>query len=449
MNNLLSKYNVPAPRYTSYPTVPYWNSAPPSEEAWQQSVRNRSRQTSDISLYIHLPYCENLCTYCGCNKRITKNHAVEKPYLESVLAEWDMYLKLFDRLPVISSLHLGGGTPTFFQPDNLEFLMSNLLSRATLTDGCELSFEAHPHNTTFAHLDTLANWGFRRISIGVQDFSDKILQLINRRQTVREVERVTMEARALGYNSINYDIIYGLPQQTADDIRRNAAKIRELQPDRIAFYSYAHVPWIKPSQRAYSEKDLPTGKAKRKLYELGRSLLEEEGYREIGLDHFALPSDELFTAQRAGTLHRNFMGYTPRDTALSIGLGASAISDSWDVYTQNEKHIETYREVVSEGRIPILRGHALTGEDQVLREHIRNLMCRMETSWVDPKLQSAGWYAGLDRLQEFLADDLIELNPFRLRVKPSGRPFLRNICMAFDARYWAKQPDGKLFSNVA
>ena len=448
MNDLLSKYNIPAPRYTSYPTVPYWDNTPPAAETWQRSALHRFRQSPAISLYIHLPYCENLCTYCGCNKRITKNHAVEMPYLQSVLAEWELYLKLFDRSPVIRSLHLGGGTPTFFQPENLDFLMRKLLRGARLSEECELSFEAHPHNTTFEHLETLAKWGFRRISIGVQDFSDQILRLINRKQTAEEVERVTLNARALGYESINYDIIYGLPQQTPDDIRRNTTKIRQLKPDRIAFYSYAHVPWIKPSQRAYSEEDLPTGEAKRKLYELGRQLLEEDGYLEIGLDHFALPSDELFSAQRAGTLHRNFMGYTPYHTALSIGLGASAISDSQDAYVQNEKRIEPYRELVARGELPIFRGHVLTREDQVLGEHIRNIMCRQETSWAEERLQSEGWYDGLNRLEEFLRDDLIALSPFHLRVKPRGHPFLRNICMAFDARYWARQPNGKLFSQV-
>lgn len=445
---MLDKYNVPAPRYTSYPTVPYWQEEAPAPRDWKKRVKAAFGENREISLYIHLPYCESLCTYCGCNKRITKNHQVELPYIESVLREWQLYLELFSEKPVLRELHLGGGTPTFFSPANLKYLMEGILQKVELPSRYEFGFEAHPDSTTREHLEVLRRLGFRRVSIGVQDFAPEILEIINRRQTFDQVRVVTQWARELGYESINYDLIFGLPLQTADHIRRTAEKIRDLSPERIAFYSYAHVPWIKPSQRAYSEADLPRGKDKRALYELGRDLLEDAGYVEIGMDHFALPKDSLYQAMQSGTLHRNFMGYTPFYTRLSIALGASAISDSWDAYIQNEKGIEAYRAAVDNGKFPILKGHLLTPQDKLIRAHILNIMCRFETHWADTDLRCGALFAGIERMDELEADGLVERSDYSLKVTPRGRPYLRNICMALDARYWAQKPEGKLFSQV-
>ena len=445
---LLNKYNVPAPRYTSYPTVPYWQETPPAKEEWKNRVLGAFSKSKAVSLYIHLPYCENLCTYCGCNKRITKKHEVEIPYIESILKEWKMYTDLLPEKPEIKELHLGGGTPTFFSPVNLEDLIKGLLESAHIPYQFDFGFEAHPNSTTYEHLEILRKWGFNRISIGVQDFAPEILEIINRQQTMEQVQQVTRWARELGYQSINYDLIFGLPLQTPEHIRRTIGEVKELKPERIAFYSYAHVPWIKPSQRAYSEADLPQGKEKRALYELGRSLLEEVGYEEIGMDHFALPKDNLYQARQMGSLHRNFMGYTPFYTRLSIGLGASAISDSWDAYVQNEKTIESYQESIDAGEFPFFRGHLLSEEDQILRSHILNLMCRYETSWEDASFQCEALMQGIERLTELKRDQLLEIFPREIRVKPAGRPFIRNICMALDAHYWRKQPEGRLFSQV-
>ncbi|RMG84717.1 MAG: oxygen-independent coproporphyrinogen III oxidase [Bacteroidetes bacterium] len=444
---LLEKYNIPAPRYTSYPTVPYWQT-PPKPEEWTDSVRAAFAENPEISLYIHLPFCESLCTYCGCNKRITRNHGVERPYIESVLKEWQMYLDLFPKRPLIKELHLGGGTPTFFSPESLNYLLSNLLAGARVPDDHEFSFEAHPASTTLEHLAILNIHGFRRISVGVQDFDNEILKIINRHQTYEDVEKVVRWARQTGYNSINFDLIFGLPLQTPDHIRTTMRKVNTLSPDRIAFYSYAHVPWIKPSQRAYSEADLPVGKDKRALYELGRELLENSGYREIGLDHFALPTDDLYKAMKTGTLHRNFMGYTPQFTRLSIALGASSISDSWGAFIQNEKKIEDYRARVDRGELPIANGHLLSDEDQILRHHILNIMCRFETRWDNPFYQCTALTEGLERMDELEKDGLIVRHPDRLVVTKAGRPFLRNICLALDARYWRKKPDSALFSQA-
>ena len=445
---LIQKYNVPAPRYTSYPTIPYWQDEKPRAAEWAKHVQAAFTKNREISLYLHLPYCEALCTYCGCNKRITKNHAVEAPYIDSVLQEWAMYRVLLPQKPSLRELHLGGGTPTFFQPEELHRLISTILADVELSDAYELGFEAHPGTTRRAHLEVLADLDFRRLSIGIQDFDPKILKIINRHQNYTHVQEVTQWARELNYNSINYDLIFGLPLQTQENIIDNMAKLAVLKPERLAFYSYAHVPWVSPSQRAYSEADLPKGAKKRALYETGRRLLEELGYQEIGLDHFALPTDGLYQALKGGTLHRNFMGYTPFDTKLNLALGASSIGDTWTAYVQNEKKIEDYQAAIATGNFPILKGHLLSPEDQILRKHILNIMCRYETYWPHTADQTAFLAEAKDRLKLLARDGLIELEQQGLRVTNNGRPFIRNICMALDGRYWDKKPGGQLFSQA-
>lgn len=446
--SLLDKYNVPVPRYTSYPTVPYWQKEPPGQTEWEARVLDAFARDRAISLYLHLPFCESLCTYCGCTKRITKNHGVEQPYIDSLLAEWHMYARLLPRRPVIRELHLGGGTPTFFHPDQLRRLLEGIFSHADVPAGRAFSVEVHPGTTTRRHLAVLAGLGFRRISIGIQDVDPGILAIINRKQTMEEVRQCTHWARELGYESVNYDLIFGLPLQTPDHIRRTMAEVRELRPERLAFYSYAHVPWISPSQRAYSETDLPRGAEKRALYELGRRLLEAQGYTAIGMDHFALPGDELQCALEAGNLHRNFMGYTPRFTPLCLALGASSISDSWTAYAQNEKTIEAYQQRIAAGELPIRKGHLLSREDQLLRRHILNIMCNYRTHWPDEQMSCRALADGLDRMGELVLDGLVERAPNELRVTARGKPFVRNIALALDAHYWAGRPEGQVFSQA-
>jgi oxygen-independent coproporphyrinogen III oxidase len=295
---------------------------------------------------------------------------------------------------------------------------------------------------------TLYGLGFRRISLGIQDFDPKVQRAIHRFQDVQTVETVTRLARAIGYTSVNYDLIYGLPFQTQESIVQTVEQVVRLRPDRIAFYSYAHVPWLKPGQRAYTEADLPDGKTKLQLYTLGKKLLEAAGYCEIGMDHFALLDDPLNSAATHKKLHRNFMGYTTTSTRLLIGLGVSAISDAWLGFIQNEKRVETYQERVSRGELPFFKGHLLTPEDLILRRHILSLMCRFETEWTNDDRQCPALHEVLDRLSEPLSDGLVTLEPFRLTVTPAGRPYLRNICMAFDARLWAEKPKTTLFSKA-
>ncbi|MBI49153.1 MAG: oxygen-independent coproporphyrinogen III oxidase [Crocinitomicaceae bacterium] len=450
MKSIIQKYNIPGPRYTSYPTVPYWSEDSINKAQWLDSVAmsfSESNEDEGISLYIHLPFCESLCTFCGCHKRITKRHIVESPYIEAVLKEWDLYLEVFQGTPRLKEIHLGGGTPTFFSPDNLEKLISGILEKAEKTDNYEFSFEAHPNNTTEAHLRKLYELGFRRNSFGVQDYDPLIQKTINRIQSFEQVKEVTDKSREVGYNSISHDLVFGLPHQTLDSIKDSIEKTSELLPERIAFYSYAHVPWIKGlGQRGYSDADLPKDEVKRELYEYGKKRFLELGYEEIGMDHFALKTDGLYKAVENKTLHRNFMGYTSGKTQLMIGLGMSSISDSWYNFAQNVKTVEGYEQQIANGEIPIFRGHVLSDEDLVIRKHILNIMCHLRTDFSDPAMQFPELGDTLSRLKEMEDDGLIEIGSDYLQVHEVGRPFIRNICMAFDLHLIRKAPQTRVFS---
>lgn len=450
MSSLVRKYNIPGPRYTSYPTVPFWNMEAFSGREYQEGLKRSFSETNNsegISLYIHLPFCESMCTFCGCHKRITKRHEVEEPYIRSVLKEWKLYRGLLGERPVIKELHLGGGTPTFFCPENLRLLIDGIFRGADRAPGLECSFEGHPNNTSREHLQVLYELGFRRVSYGVQDYNEHVQKTINRIQPFEKVAEVTRWAREIGFTSVGHDLIFGLPHQRLEHIEETVGRTRQLMPDRIAFYSYAHVPWLKGNgQRGYKDSDLPAAEEKRRQYEHGKALLAEAGYVEIGMDHFALESDSLFHAMQSGQLHRNFMGYTASKTQVMIGLGVSSISDSWYGFAQNVKQLEEYQHLLENDIIPIYRGHILNQEDQIIRRHILNLMCRFETSWekaetVFPQLETV-----LGLLQEMAADGLVETRGNWLRVTDKGRPFIRNVCMAFDLHLHRKTPEKRLFS---
>ena len=462
MNSLIDKYNIPGPRYTSYPTVPYWDEDNFTSEQWQKTVfqtYNESNAEEGISIYIHLPFCESLCTFCACHKRITKQHSVEIPYLETVLKEWDLYLKLFQSGPTgdqgngttatrpkLKELHLGGGTPTFFSVENLRTLLEGLFQTVEIADDPEFSFEGHPNNTTKEHLQMLYDLGFRRCSFGVQDYDAVVQKAINRIQSYENVENVTRWAREIGYKSISHDLVFGLPHQTWEKMEHTIRRTLELQPDRLAFYSYAHVPWIKGvGQRGFDENDLPSGEEKRKLYENGKRLLEELGYIEVGMDHFSLPHDDLYKSLLSGDIHRNFMGYSSSKTQLMVGLGMSAISDSWYAFAQNEKTVEGYQKLVNQGIIPVVKGHILNEEDLIIRRHILNLMCRLETSW-DQLTGFVELEETLQRLKEMEGDGLVEITPNQIKITEKGRVFTRNVAMAFDLRMLRKKPEARIFS---
>jgi oxygen-independent coproporphyrinogen-3 oxidase len=448
--NLINKYNIPGPRYTSYPTVPYWDETTFSPGHWKESLTRSFEESNDsqgISIYIHLPFCESLCTFCACHKHITKRHSVEEPYIETVLKEWKLYRQILGKRPKIKELHLGGGTPTFFSPENLKYLLENIFESADVDGHPGFSFEGHPNNTTPAHLKTLYDLGFRRCSFGVQDYDEKVQRTIHRIQPFENVQHVTEKAREIGYESVSHDLIFGLPHQSWASMSSTIEKTKSLKPDRIAFYSYAHVPWIKGvGQRGFDENDLPSPELKRELYEKGRKLLEELGYIEIGMDHFSLPSDKLYQSMLDKTIHRNFMGYSSSSTQLMIGLGMSAISDSWYAFAQNDKSVDGYTEQVNKGILPVFRGHLLNREDLIVRRHILNIMCLLETSWQEEEARLPEMPAIVERLEEMKNDGLIEISQDHLQVTEKGRSFVRNIAMAFDLRMIRNQPETRIFS---
>jgi len=445
---LLKKYDVPVPRYTSYPTMPFWNTEAFTIERWLHSVRTIFKETNNkkgISLYIHLPFCESLCTYCACNTRITKNHKVEENYLQAVIQEWHHYLELFHEPPIIRELHIGGGTPTFFSPENLEKLITNILKVGKIHPQAEFSFEGHPNNTTQAHLQQLFELGFKRVSFGVQDLDYKVQKTINRIQPFENVERVTNESREIGYQSISYDLVYGLPFQTKESVENTVKQIITLKPDRISFYSYAYVPWLKPGQRGYEDSDLPSDVVKRSLYETGRKLFLEAGYVDIGMDHFALPADALALAQHGGTLHRNFMGYTTTATNLLIGLGASSISDAHYGYAQNLKKVEEYEEKIFNGEWAVFKGHHQSDEDLFIKHCILEIACKgeLQVTLLDRAMNETLF----EELSVMQGEGIIILSDSGLKVTGLGRAFIRNVCSLFDKRM-KSLPEKKLFSKA-
>lgn len=452
MQTLIQKYNVAGPRYTSYPTVPFWKYPELSSKEWMDSIhRNFDHfQSKEMSVYVHLPFCESLCTFCGCHKRITKNHKIEAPYIDAVIKEWELYQTAMPFSPEIKELHFGGGTPTFFGADQLKRLLSALFGTEKVhPDQVELGFEAHPNNTSNEHLETLFDFGFRRLSLGIQDYSPEVQKAINRVQSFEQVKSVHNYARSLGYTSISHDLVFGLPKQRSYDIVDSVAKTLTLRPDRISLYSYAHVPWIKGNgQRGFDENDLPKSDEKRALYEIAKSMLLKAGYLEIGMDHFALPADSLAIAFLQKSLHRNFMGYTTQRTDFLLGLGMSAISDSWFGFAQNDKTVEGYQERIEKSEIPVFRGHILSDLDLEIRGYILDLMCHFETT-LNQKSPNASVFPEIKaKLQPMIEDGLVEIDHNTVRVTKAGIPFVRNCCMAFDQDLTSSLKKEEMFSKT-
>lgn len=436
---LLAKYDVPVPRYTSYPMVPAWHATPTTGQ-WTASLQDALTDPSaPLSLYVHLPFCESLCTFCGCNTVITRDHGRSKPYIARVLRELDMYLAMVPALRErrLSELHLGGGTPTFASADELRELVDGILSR--LTTGGDGRFtgsvEADPRVTGTAQLRVLGARRFKRLSLGVQDFNEETQRLVNRVQSPSLVASIVDEARGDGYDSINFDLIYGLPAQTTASMERLADEVLRLAPDRLTVYGFAPVPWIKPAQRTFTDDQVPAAAEKRALSGVIRRALLAADYVELGMDHFARLHDPLARAARAGTLHRNFQGYAPAPTNVLLGLGVGAISETADCYHQNEKVIALYERRIDRGEVPTHRGHLLSADDRRRREQIRSLMTRFAVTLEDDQVAHARTF-----LAPLLEDGLAVLEEGNvLRVPEPGRAFIRNVATFFDAYFRASR----------
>ncbi len=440
-----AKYDVPVPRYTSYPTVPQWHRVPSTDEWLASLARAAERPDAALAVYVHVPFCESLCSFCGCNTVITRDHSREHGYVDLVLAELGRYVS---RVPALArqpfrQLHLGGGTPTFLSALALARLADGLGDMLSLDDHTfEGSIEVDPRVTTAAQLATLHDRGFRRVSMGVQDINPDVQHLVNRTQPLEQTSGLCAAAREIGYASVNLDLIYGLPGQSPASMATLAREIVALAPDRLAVYGFARVPWIRPAQRRFRDDQVPAGADKRELYEAIRAPLLSAGYVEIGMDHFARPSDALATAATERRLHRNFMGYTEVRTTTLLGLGVSAISDTPDCYHQNEKVITTYEARVNEGTIPTYRGHVLSDDDRRRRDAIASLMT---TFAVDLGQTDVGIDDG--RLQALVSDEIVRMDEGLLRVLPDGRPFLRNAAALFDAYVGADRSTQPVYSR--
>ena len=422
---LLKKYDVPVPRYTSYPTVPYWSQSPTRVEWLSALERAFSRPESSWSLYLHIPFCETLCTFCGCNTVITRGHDREQPYVKTILKEFLTYRSTLVDLTKkpLRQLHLGGGTPTFLSAENLSTLVRGILDHVTVDENnFEASVEVDPRHTTAQQLKVLFDLGFTRVSMGVQDFDPEVQRLVNRIQPFAQTRDLTEAARKMGYQSVNFDLIYGLPKQNLESFKHSIERTIQLRPDRIALYSFALVPWIKPQQRLFKDSDLPQGADKRALFEAAYARLMEAGYVEIGMDHFALPSDSMSHALKNKTLHRNFMGYTEIRTDVLLGLGVSSISETPDCFHQNEKVLPLYEKKVLAGDVPTLRGHVLSEADQRQREQILAFMTQGEVKLNGPEqIRDVQGF-----LVDMIQDGLVRLENATLKITELGRPACSN-----------------------
>jgi oxygen-independent coproporphyrinogen-3 oxidase len=449
MNDLLAKYNRQGPRYTSYPPVPFWKNAP-DESEWINHLKLIYSEKEGMDLYVHVPFCEKLCYYCGCNRIVTKNHSVQDNFVDLLLLEWQTYCDRLGFIPTINSLHFGGGTPTFLTPENLEKLIVKLtLNKKENFSG---SIEIDPRNTSLEHLDCFKKNGIKRVSLGIQDFDPLVQKAINRDQSFELVEKLVHELRIREFESINFDVIYGLPKQTKETIIETFRLIRKLKPDLIAYYSYAHLPDRLKNQRLINPADLPEASEKQAFYELGKDLLAMDGYADIGMDHFALPTDALAIAKRQGRLHRNFQGYSTQPDCDLIGLGVSSIGRIGATYSQNAKTLEEYYDFLNQGRFPVVRGLALSRDDLVRRAVIMALMCQGSLQYESIELAymidfKSYFAAELEALKELEKTGMVVLEESGIQVTDFGWFFVRAVAMLFD-RYLQTDRNRARFSKI-
>jgi oxygen-independent coproporphyrinogen-3 oxidase len=448
----LGKYNRPGPRYTSYPTAPVWqdNFGPDDLE---QYCATANAAATPVSLYMHLPFCEALCLFCACNVVITKDHGVAPPYIEILEREIQHVSRLLSRERSVVQFHWGGGTPTYLSPEQLEGLFRFTTERFRFAPDAEIGIEIDPRVTTLAHLETLRKLGFNRLSMGIQDFHPEVQQAINRVQPLEMTRDLIVAARRLGFDSINVDLIYGLPLQTADRFAHTVEQVVAISPDRVAMFSYAHVPWLRKQQGALGTR-LPEGMEKFRIFRAGLESFLEAGYEYIGMDHFARSSDELAVAQRNRTLHRNFQGYTTKAGADLYGMGVSAISSVGACYAQNDRDVAVYRKLIDERGIATIRGYRLTEDDLLRRAVINRILCHgvLHRTEIEREFGidfDQTFAPELERLAPFVSDGLLEIEDSVLRTTLLGRIFIRNIAMVFDP-YLEKQKleSRQLFSKT-
>lgn len=449
---VLEKYNRPGPRYTSYPTAPVWKDdfGPDDLEKYYAIADKRA---TPLSLYMHLPFCESLCLFCACNVSIQKDKSVAIPYLAALKREIEHVAKHVSRARPVIQFHWGGGTPTYLSPAQLADLFAFTRERFSFAPDAEIGLEVDPRVTSREHLETLRRLGFNRLSMGIQDFEPTVQQTIHRVQPYELTRNLITAARELGFGSLNIDLIYGLPYQTAETFRATIAQALTLEPDRVAMFSYAHVPWLKKQQGSFAAH-LPEGREKFAIFRAGLEGFLNAGYIYIGMDHFARPGDELAVAQKNRTLHRNFQGYTTKAGADLYGMGVSAISSIGRAYAQNSREIPAYQTAVKDRGIATMRGYRLSDDDEVRRAVIGRLLCHTVIFKREIErefgIEFDEYFAGeLDRLTEPRDEGLVVLGADEIRVTPLGRIFIRNVAMTFDRYLHEQQMDKRpLFSKT-
>ena len=451
--DLLRRFDIPGPRYTSYPTADRFVEAF-SETEYIQALQQRSAGSMalPLSLYVHIPFCESVCYYCACNKVITKHHERAAEYLRYVTREVELQVEQFGRGHSVSQLHLGGGTPTFLSDVELDDLMSMIRRNFLLVPGGEYSVEVDPRTVTVERLKSLHSLGFNRLSFGVQDFDPAVQKAVHRIQPAEQVFQLVQAARDIGFESLNVDLIYGLPLQTPESFARTLAQVNALRPDRIALYAYAHLPARFKPQRRIVAAELPSGADKLSMLSASLDAFNESGYVYVGMDHFALPEDALAVAKRQGRLHRNFQGYSTQPDCDLIALGVSAIGRIGATYSQNAKTLEEYYDALDQGRLPIVRGLAVNRDDLVRRSVIMALMCQGEVQFESIELghliDFKSYFAReLDFLTELAAQGLVTLDEAGIHVTPTGWYLVRAIAMTFD-RYLQADKDRARFSRI-
>lgn len=448
----LLKYNRPGPRYTSYPTAPVWNDAFGPNDL-ERVFDEADTAKTPVSLYMHIPFCESLCLFCACNVVIQKNKAVAPPYLDVLQREAERVSRSISKDRPVVQFHWGGGTPTYLSPEQIEDLFEFTRARFRFAPDSEIGIEVDPRVTSRAHLETLRKLGFNRLSMGIQDFQPEVQQAVHRIQPFEMTRDLLLAARQLGFDSINVDLIYGLPYQTAESFAHTVDQIVSMSPDRIALFSYAHVPWLKKQQGSFVAH-LPEGMTKFEIFRTGLLKFVEAGYLYIGMDHFAKPGDELAVSQQQRTLHRNFQGYTTKAGADLYGMGITAISGIQSAYAQNHRDIPSWQKAVAERGLATMRGYHLSEEDLLRRAVISRLLCH--TVVVKDEISRE---FGVD-FDEYFAEELRRFEPFRddglvlldrgeIRATWLGRIFIRNLAMVFDPYLEKQQLAAKpLFSKT-
>ncbi len=440
MPELLVRYNKPGPRYTSYPTAVEFHEGVTDAAYLERLAAANVAAGEPLSVYMHLPFCEERCSYCGCFVVITKHRDVTDRYLDYLEREIDLLAAHLPDRRQVSQLHWGGGTPTYFTAGQLARLHDRFRRHFTFTPEAEVGVEIDPRVTSPEHLTVLRSLGFNRLSMGVQDFAPEVQDAVNRVQSYELTRSLVDHARALGFRSINIDLIYGLPFQTTTGFARTLDQVLTMRPERVAVYSFAFVPWMKAHMKHLPEESLPPAEVKMALLTLAQDAFGEAGYRQIGMDHFAVPDDELARALDTRTLHRNFMGYTVQSSRDMVALGVSAIGDVQGAFVQNTKKLNEYYDAIDAGRFPIARGYALDDDDRLRRFVITELMCngRLDAADVERRfgIRVADYFAAalaqLTGPESPQADGLVDVDAGSITVTPRGRPFVRNICMPFD-----------------